>query len=112
LEWSTPSDLVSQVQATFPQVTAKQIHFAWRKMSQIVWKRQDDPMKSVYQLLEEFQESGTEVNVLHPEGVPEGAEILAFCFPRIIERLQANDQKIEEIGLDATCELILYLNPF
>ena len=102
LEWSSPSDLVSQVQLVFPQVTGKQIHHAWRQMSQEIWRRSDDPVDSAHQLLWEYQQQSGEAHLLDVE-VPEGVEILAFCFPRVFDALQNDDQKIEEIGMDATC---------
>lgn len=105
LEWSSPSDLVPQVQAVFPQVTAKQIHHAWRQMSEEIWKWQDDAIHSAQQLLKEFHESANLGAHLLDVDVPLGVEIVAFSFPKVIGALQENGRKFEEIGLDATCEV-------
>jgi hypothetical protein len=106
LEWSTPSNLVPQVQALFKHVTSKQIHHAWRRMSEEVWKRQENQMNSARQLLQDFQAQGAETKLLEfgPSEVPEGVEILAFSFPKVISSLQQGRNVIEEIGLDATCK--------
>jgi len=103
LEWARPSDLVTQVQMVYPSVTSKQIHRAWRRMSEELWKRDDDPIISAERLLQEFQESPSSgVQLLKLDGIPEDVEILAFAFPRVINALQSEDSKIKEIGMDAT----------
>jgi hypothetical protein len=109
LEWSTPSALVMQVQSVFRNVTANQIHHAWRQMSEEIWKRDDDQITSAQRLLKELEENGSDKTQLFDLGseVPEGVEILAFVFPAVIEGLQVEGDRIEEIGLDATCECYL-----
>jgi hypothetical protein len=54
LEWSTPVSMVGRVQALFPNVTAKQIHAAWVRMSEVLWKREKDQLKSAGLLLDEL----------------------------------------------------------
>ncbi|KAJ7893508.1 hypothetical protein B0H13DRAFT_2339644 [Mycena leptocephala] len=42
VEWLTPVAMVGQIQATFPSVTAAQIHRAWMEMSEMFWRCDDD----------------------------------------------------------------------
>jgi hypothetical protein len=96
LEWSTPVEMVGHVQAVFPKVTAQQIHSAWSRMSEILWKRDTMQLPSAETLLKEF---GDDVDVLdvHPA---EGVEQLAWVMKKIMEPLHG---KVVEIGMDATC---------
>jgi len=36
LEWTTPVSMVGRIQGLFPNVTAKQIHAAWTRMSDVL----------------------------------------------------------------------------
>jgi hypothetical protein len=38
LEWSTLASLVTQIQASYPNVTAQQVHATWSQMSKTLWK--------------------------------------------------------------------------
>ena len=38
LEWMTPVSIIPKVQAVYPQVTGKQVHWAWTEMSEVLWK--------------------------------------------------------------------------
>lgn len=97
IEHSLPSQLVPEVQATYPKVSAKQVHRAWSTMSQIMWRRAENQLESAQKLMEEF---GDDVKVLNVT-VSEGVEILAISFPKINAALK---DKVVEIGLDATCK--------
>ena len=72
--WSTPVSMVSKVQEQHPNVTAHQIHSAWTKMSETLWKREPMQLPSAKALLEEL---GDEVDVFHINSV-EGVEQLCW----------------------------------
>ena len=46
LEWSTPVSMVGWVQGLFLNVTAKQIHAAWTRMSEVLWQWDKEQLKS------------------------------------------------------------------
>ncbi|KAJ6552665.1 hypothetical protein DFH09DRAFT_925044 [Mycena vulgaris] len=96
VEWLTPVAMVSKVQASFPQVTAAQIHRAWMEMSEIFWRRDDAQLPSAAKLLEEH---GNDVDIFTPEEVPEEVEMLCWGMKKIAGPLKG---KIVEIGVDAT----------
>jgi len=54
LEWSTPVSMVPRVQASFPNITAKQIHASWTQMSEVIWKRDPDQLVSAQALLRDW----------------------------------------------------------
>lgn len=97
-EWSTPSQMATKIQLQYPQVTTKQIHSAWRGLSQEFWHRDDEQLPSTQKLLSEY---GDEVDIFEPVDVPEGVEILAWRMKKIAEPVRG---KVVEIGMDATCE--------
>jgi len=97
-EWSTPAEMATKIQSVYPQVTTKQIHAAWRGLSQEYWRRDDIQLISAKKLLAEY---GDAVDIFDLVGVPDGVEILAWGMKRIAETLRG---KIVEIGIDATCE--------
>ncbi|KAJ6610972.1 hypothetical protein B0H10DRAFT_1953458 [Mycena sp. CBHHK59/15] len=97
VEWLTPVVMVSKVQATFPAVTAAQIHRAWMEMSEIFWRRDDLQLPSAAKLLEEH---GDNVDIFKPEDIPEGVEMLCWGMKKVAGLLKG---KIVEIGVDATC---------
>lgn len=103
-EWSTPTAMASKIQSAYPQVTTKQIHAAWRELSQAYWRRDVNQLLSAKKLLQEY---GDEVDIFDLEGVPEGVEMLAWGMKHIAEKLRG---KIIEVGTDATCESRLYLS--
>ncbi|KAJ7238382.1 hypothetical protein C8J57DRAFT_1566088 [Mycena rebaudengoi] len=96
VEWLTPVAMVSKVQATFPKVSAAQVHRAWTEMSEIFWRRDDAQLPSAEKLLHEH---GDDVDVFRPEDVPEGVEMLCWGMKKIAGPLRG---KIVEIGVDAT----------
>jgi len=77
LEWSTPVSLVPQIQTSFPNVTAKQVHAAWTDMS----------------------ETSDDVDVFDIT-VADGVEQLCWGMKKVANRLKG---KVVEIGVDATC---------
>ena len=102
-DWVTPVALVPKVQASFPQVTALQIHAAWQQMSQIFW-RQDNVQLPSASLLNEYKD---DVNLFDPKNVPEGVEILCWGMKKIAMPLK---NKVAKIGLDATCKPLQYMS--
>ncbi|KAG6881352.1 hypothetical protein C0995_002229 [Termitomyces sp. Mi166 len=88
--------MVAKIQASFPGVTANQIHTAWGELSQVYWRRDDLQLPSARKLLNELPD---EVEVFEIKDLPEGIEILAWCMKKIAAPLQG---QIAEIGLDAT----------
>ena len=43
-EWSTPAAMAVKIQLVYPQVTTKQIHAAWRELSQTFWQQDDEQL--------------------------------------------------------------------
>ena len=97
LEWSTPVSITLKVQALYPHVTLKQIHFAWTQMSETLWKREKMQLPSAELLLKEFPNEAEVFDVERAEGV----EQLAWGMKKILEGLRG---QVVEIGIDATCE--------
>jgi len=97
-EWSTPAAMTSKIQSHYPKVTTKQIHAAWRELSQAYWRRDDAQLLSAKKLLAEF---GDDVDIFEPADLPEGVEMLAWGMKQIAGPLRG---KVAEIGMDATCE--------
>ena len=96
LEWSAPNSLVPKIQSLYPTVTANQVHAAWTKMSETLWKRDMDQLTSAKKLLTEFSH---DVDVLDV-AVEDGVEQLCWAMKRILTDLRG---KVVELGLDATC---------
>ncbi|KAJ6599395.1 hypothetical protein B0H10DRAFT_2323117 [Mycena sp. CBHHK59/15] len=97
VQWLTPVAMVSKVQASFPNVTAAQIHRAWTEMSEIYWRRDDAQLPSAEKLLDEY---GEDVDIFKPLDVPEGVEMLCWGMKKIAMPLKG---QIFEVGVDATC---------
>lgn len=102
VEWLKPATMVSKVQSSYPQVTAAQVHTAWRELSKVHWLRDKEQIPSASKLLNEF---GHNVDIFEPSNIPEGVEMVAWGMKRIGCLLKG---RILEIGLDATCESELY----
>jgi hypothetical protein len=102
-EWSTPAAMSVKIQLIYSQVTTKQIHAAWRELSQQYWRRDDEQLLSAKKLLAEY---GDDTDIFEPVGVPDGVEILAWGMKRIAEPLRG---KVVEIGIDATCKQFLHI---
>jgi hypothetical protein len=62
LEWLTPILLVPKIQALYPNISAKQIHSTWSRMSEILWRKDDEQLPSVEKLLAEFSD---DVDIFH-----------------------------------------------
>lgn len=97
LEWSTPNEMVGRVQLRFPNVTATQIHAAWTRMSDVLWKRDPNQMLSAKTLMAEF---GSEIEIIDCRPA-EGVEQLAWGMKLIADQLRG---QVVEVGLDATCK--------
>ncbi|KAJ3978648.1 hypothetical protein F5890DRAFT_1655723 [Lentinula detonsa] len=100
LQWSTPSSLVPIIQESHPEVTAAQIHSAWTRMSEEIWKKDQAQLLSAKILLDSA--FGDEVDVL--EAITEdGVDMLAWGMKKVIQKLDIVQNGIE-IALDATYE--------
>lgn len=99
LESLTPNEMVTRVQHRYPNVTAAQIHSAWTRMSDVLWKRDQYQIPSAKILMSEFSD---QIEVLDCDPA-EGVEQLAWGMCLIAEQLCG---KVVEIGVDATCEFI------
>lgn len=102
IQWSTPSEIVRQVQAIHPFVTAVQVHNAWANMSEVLWKRDPNQLDSAKLLLEEF---GPDVDCFIAD-CSEGVEQICWGMKQIAAQLRG---KIVEVGLDATCKSCLWI---
>ena len=100
LEWTTPVSMVGRIQGLFPNVTAKQIHAAWTQMSDVLWRQDNDQLKSASLLLDEL---GDDVDVFEIEAV-EGVKQVCWGMKKIAGRLKG---KIVEIAIDATCQCFI-----
>ncbi|KAI9439429.1 hypothetical protein F5148DRAFT_1278386 [Russula earlei] len=89
VKWLTPSAMASRVQASYPQVTSKQICKAWRELSQL-------QLPSARKLLAEYPE---EADLFDVSGIPENMEIITWGIKKIVTPLKDH---IVEIGMDAT----------
>lgn len=96
VDWATPNEILRRVQATFPQVTSGQVHGAWTRLSEVLWKKESEQLPSAKVLLEEFED---DVDVF-PVTTSEGVEQICWGMKKIAEPLRG---KVVEIGLDATC---------
>ncbi|KAJ7479127.1 hypothetical protein FB451DRAFT_1450936 [Mycena latifolia] len=101
IEWTTPVAMVGKVQASFPSVTAAQVHSAWTTMSEILWKRDKIQLTSAEILLREYSTEVDVFDVPHEEGV----EQLCWGMKKIAGPLRG---RIVEIGADATCFPLSY----
>ncbi|KIK15341.1 hypothetical protein PISMIDRAFT_115339, partial [Pisolithus microcarpus 441] len=96
LEWSAPSALVPKIRTLYPHLTASQVHFAWTKMSEILWKKETNQLTSARLLLEECHD----VEVLDVTTL-DGIEQLCWGIAAVAHQLSG---KVVEIALDATCK--------
>ncbi|KAI6004988.1 hypothetical protein EDC04DRAFT_2908091 [Pisolithus marmoratus] len=94
LEWSAPSALVPKIRALYPHLTASQVHFAWTRMSEILWKKDTNQLTSAQLLLEECHD----IEVLDVTAL-DGIEQLCWGMTAIAHWLAG---KVVEIALDAT----------
>ncbi|KZT57507.1 hypothetical protein CALCODRAFT_434063, partial [Calocera cornea HHB12733] len=87
-----------------PDVTRKQVHSAWTRMSETIWRRSQNEIHSGQQLLDESDE----VDHFKDLVIPSGVTMVAWAYTKLITSI--GPQNIYEISLDATCELC-YMNP-
>lgn len=102
LEWSTPGSLVEQIQASYPSVTAKQVHTAWTEMSETLWKRDQYQLTSAEILLNEYS---ADVDVFEIP-VAESIEWLCWGIKKVASRLKG---KVVEVAIDAACECTCFV---
>ncbi|KAF7799214.1 hypothetical protein EIP86_010446 [Pleurotus ostreatoroseus] len=95
VQYSTPNELVTQIQSLYPHVTSTQIHTAWSRMSETLWKRDPQQLPSAKLLIEEFPDDVDIFDIKPADGV----EQLCWGMKRIAAELRG---KVVEIGLDAT----------
>lgn len=98
MEFMRPSELIPQIQAAFPGVTATQVHTVWRERSKVYWWRAEQQLLSAELLLAEY---GNEIDLFSVAGVPDGVEMVAWGMKKIAVPLKGQGV---EIGMDATCE--------
>uniref|UniRef100_A0A0W0GCB2 MULE transposase domain-containing protein n=1 Tax=Moniliophthora roreri TaxID=221103 RepID=A0A0W0GCB2_MONRR len=92
-----PSSLVLKVQATYPNVTAKQVHQAWGVISEELWKKRPNQLELAQVLLQEHQQV---IDVFEIKDVP-GVEQICWGLKVIIQKIIAKCI-IVEIAIDAT----------
>ena len=100
LEWISPSEIAKKVQTTYPAITTNQVHMAWTRMSETLWKRDTQQLPSVQKLLGELQD---DVDVLKLPEI-DGVEQVAWVMKRVLLPLRG---QVAEIGIDATCEGVI-----
>jgi hypothetical protein len=84
IEWQTPTSMVPKIQALFLAVTAQQVHAAWARMSETLWKRDANQLESVKLLLAENRE---DVDVFEVE-VETGVEQVCWGMKEIVSQLK------------------------
>jgi hypothetical protein len=96
-----PSDLLPSVQALegCGHLSSAQVYRAWTKLSEVLWRRDEDSIKSAVKLLEEFEQDGHAVRL--NLDLPDGVTGIAWALPGIAERVK---ECVKEVALDATCE--------
>jgi hypothetical protein len=101
LEWSTTISITPKVQATYPNVTGKQVHKVWTEMSAMLWKRDPLQLPSAEILLKEY---GDNVDVFDIP-VEDGVQQLCWGMKKIAAKLKG---KVVEIGIH---RCYLYVQP-
>jgi hypothetical protein len=96
-----PSDLLPSVQALHgcAHVSSAQVYHAWTTLSEVFWRRDENALKSVLKLLEEYEQDGRAVRLNLT--LPEGVTAIAWALPAIADRVQ---ELVKEVTLDTTCE--------
>ncbi|OCH84800.1 hypothetical protein OBBRIDRAFT_807979 [Obba rivulosa] len=88
IQWLTPSEIVHQIQAIHPFVTAAQVHTTWTSLSEVLWKHKKNQLNSAKVLLDEFK---PDIDVFMVDA--------SDSVEQIMQQLQ---EKIIEVGLNAT----------
>ena len=81
-------------------LTQKQIHHWWREYSKDAWKKDDDQVQSALKLINEYSNNVTEMFNITEDGVT----AIAFGIKAFIDEV---GRKAVEVGIDATCKLII-----
>ncbi|KAH9023946.1 hypothetical protein EDB85DRAFT_2075228 [Lactarius pseudohatsudake] len=83
LEWSCPNEITKRVQSAYLSITANQVHVAWTKMSETLWKRGTQQLPSVRTLLEELKDDAALLDLPAIEGVKQVAWVMTkiMVFP-------------------------------
>ena len=97
IDFHSPNEIAKRIMLTHPSVMANQVHAAWSKMSEALWKRDIDQVTSIKTLLGEYHNDAAVLELPKMEGV----EQVAWVMKKIVSPLRG---KIVEIGIDATCE--------
>ena len=97
IDFHSPNEIAKRILLTHPSVTANQVHAAWSKMSEALWKQDVDQVTSIKTLLGEYHNDAAVLELPKWEGV----EQVAWVMKKIVSPLCG---KIVEIGIDATCE--------
>ena len=77
--WSAPSVIASKVREDFLHVTPQQVYATWSKFSEVLWKHEDDQLKSAQKLLSEMPE---EADIL-PVDTLDGVVALGWGLPMV-----------------------------
>ncbi|KAK1225757.1 hypothetical protein PQX77_011288 [Marasmius sp. AFHP31] len=95
----TPSKIWSGVLQDEPdtEITRKQVHREWTKLSQYKWRMDDDQVESSIQLLQKL--AGENVTEIIPIREIEGTSAVAFGFEEILNEVM---DCTEEIAVDST----------
>ena len=101
IDFHGPNEIAKRILLTHPSVMANQVHVAWSKMSEALWKQDINQITSIKTLLGEYHDDvALDVAVLELPKM-EGIEQVAWVMKKIVLPLWG---KIVEIGIDATCE--------
>jgi hypothetical protein len=84
-----------------------QVYRAWTSLSEILWWRDENAVKSALKLLDEYEQDGRAVRLNLT--LPEGVTAIAWALPAIADRVK---ELVKEVALDATCELFVEFIPF
>ena len=97
IDFHSPNEIAKRILLTHPSITANQVHAAWSKMSEALWKQDVNQITSIKTLLGEYHDDTAVLELLKMEGV----EQVAWVMKKIVLPLRG---KIVKIRIDATCE--------
>ncbi|KAL0578322.1 hypothetical protein V5O48_003669 [Marasmius crinis-equi] len=93
-----PNDLVKALRPDYRNITSAQVYLAWLRLSEILWKRDSDQMKSALCLLKELEKAG-DVDVFNSTSV-DGITQLAWGMKKVAQSMKGCT--VVKIGIDAT----------
>ncbi|KAL0563702.1 hypothetical protein V5O48_018363 [Marasmius crinis-equi] len=93
-----PHDLFKALRTEHNTLTSDQVYSAWLRLSEVLWRRDDNQMVSARKLLKELETAG-EVDVFNTVSV-DGIEQLAWGMKKLAKELTGIG--VVEIGIDAT----------